>query len=272
MLRLGQMVLSSPGQVNFLLPAATASGTVEVIFTSGSGATSRTTVEVSTLAPAIFTAPGTTVAAATAVSVAADGTQTPVTVVECGASGSCSAVPVDLGPPGQSVFVTFFGTGLRKNSGVSERTRNSRWCGRTRSFCGIPGPVCGPGSDKCPIAGYAEGSRSGACCVHYRWADDKARRYIPSGDAGGRVDRGGQGSRPAPATAANISRFVNRRRYTVRTSRGGFLPPVQVVAIRSGRSETRPCGSAVARPEAAQLSGPVRGRITTEDHGSLDHG
>ena len=54
-----------------------------------------------------------------------------------------------------------------------ERTRNCRRCGRTRSVCGIPGPVCGPGSDKCPIAGYAEGSRSGACCVHYRWADYK---------------------------------------------------------------------------------------------------
>ncbi len=118
-LRLGQLFYVSPNQVNFLLPAATAPGTAEVIFTAGSGATSHTTVEVSTLAPAIFTAPGTTIAAATAVSVAADGTQTPVTVVECGASGSCSAVPVDLGPPGQSVFVTFFGTGLRKNSGVS---------------------------------------------------------------------------------------------------------------------------------------------------------
>ena len=63
--------------------------------------------------------PGGTVAAAVAVRVSADGTQTPIAVFDCSSATNCSATPIDLGAAGEIVVVTFFGTGLRKNSGLA---------------------------------------------------------------------------------------------------------------------------------------------------------
>ena len=76
-------------------------------------------VDVATVVPSIFTVPGGNVAAAVAVRVAADGTQTPLAVFQCGTAGSCSATPIDMGGATDSVFLTLFGTGLRKNSGLA---------------------------------------------------------------------------------------------------------------------------------------------------------
>jgi uncharacterized protein (TIGR03437 family) len=67
----------------------------------------------------VFVAPGSAVAAAVAVRVGTDGTQTPVSVVQCSSVPVCTATPIDLGMAGDVVTVVFFGTGLRNNSGLA---------------------------------------------------------------------------------------------------------------------------------------------------------
>jgi uncharacterized protein (TIGR03437 family) len=117
-LRLGQMFLASPGQVNFFLPAPTAAGPAQITVTSANGSVATGTVDVAAVQPSIFALSGTTVAAAVAVRVSSVGVQTPVAVFQCTGS-ACSAAPMDLGAAGDSVFLTLFGTGLRKNSGLA---------------------------------------------------------------------------------------------------------------------------------------------------------
>ena len=117
-LRLGQLVFVAPGQVNFLTPAATANGPAEITVTSASGAKATAALDISSVAPSIFAMSGGTTAAAIAVRAAADGTQTNVPVFQCSTAGVCTTTPIDLGAATDTVVVVFFGTGLRKNTGL----------------------------------------------------------------------------------------------------------------------------------------------------------
>jgi uncharacterized protein (TIGR03437 family) len=117
-LRLGQLFYVGPDQVNFVVPTATGNGSAVITVTSASGATATANVDVSTVAPSVFTMPGGTVAAAVAVR-ATGATQTPVGVFQCASATACTATPIDLGAAGDVVVVTFFGTGLRKNSALT---------------------------------------------------------------------------------------------------------------------------------------------------------
>ncbi len=119
-LRLGQLFYAGPAQVNFVVPAGTATGPASVTVTAGStGAIATGTIEISAVTPSIFTMPGGAVAAALGVRAASDGTQSPVEVFQCSSAGICSPTPIDLGSPSDTVVLVLFGTGLRKNSGVS---------------------------------------------------------------------------------------------------------------------------------------------------------
>jgi uncharacterized protein (TIGR03437 family) len=122
-LRLAPLFYVGPGQVNFSVPASAATGAAEITVASGSGATARASVEIAQLSPGIYAANGggTGVAAALAVRVAAGGTQTPVAVFTCAAGGACNEAPIDLGASGESVYVTFYGTGLRNASPANVR-------------------------------------------------------------------------------------------------------------------------------------------------------
>lgn len=118
-LRLAQLLLVSPGQANFLVPDTAATGPAIVTLTSAGGATFTATVPIATVAPGIFSTngEGKGLAAATAVRVAADGSQTPVAVFNCGGQ-SCQAVPIDIEPVSNPVIVTFYGTGIRNRSSL----------------------------------------------------------------------------------------------------------------------------------------------------------
>jgi uncharacterized protein (TIGR03437 family) len=119
-LRLAQLFFVSPGQINYLVPGAAAPGAATVTVATATGATSTGTVQIGTVAPGLFSAngTGTGVAAATAIRLNPDNSQSPVTVFQCGATaGSCTAAPIDLtnGP----VFVTLYGTGIRRRSSLA---------------------------------------------------------------------------------------------------------------------------------------------------------
>lgn len=142
-LRLGQMVLAAPGQVNFLVPTATANGSAQITVTAGSGALATGSVNIATVAPSIFVLPGGNVAAAVAVRAAADGTVTPLSVFQCNASGACTAAPLDMGSATDSVFLTLFGTGLRKNSGLANVVASVGGQNVPVAFAGAQGEFAG---------------------------------------------------------------------------------------------------------------------------------
>src|SRR6185369_15280349 len=110
--------------------------------TSASGASATASVDISAVMPSIFSLGGSNVAAAVAVRVAEDGTQTPVAVFQCAGSG-CTATPIDIGGAGDQVFLTLFGTGLRKNSGLANVRATIGGADAPVAFAGAQGEFAG---------------------------------------------------------------------------------------------------------------------------------
>ena len=111
----------APAQVNFLAPAETALGDATVIVTSGSGAVTTGTTRFAAVAPGLFAAnaDGRGVAASLALRVR-NGVQSyePLARFDPMANRFV-AVPIDLGPEGDEVFLVLFGTGFRARSALT---------------------------------------------------------------------------------------------------------------------------------------------------------
>jgi uncharacterized protein (TIGR03437 family) len=112
--RAATLFYAYPQQIAFLIPAATALGSATVTATSGDGTMSAAAVQISTVAPGLFSANanGQGVAAAVAF-------QGPVSslIFSCGSAPlSCTAVPVAV----NQTILELFGTGIRGDpAGVS---------------------------------------------------------------------------------------------------------------------------------------------------------
>jgi uncharacterized protein (TIGR03437 family) len=118
-LRLARLFYAGPGQVNYLVPGTAARGTATVSVAAVTGTTATGTVEIAPVAPGLFAANGNGqgVAAATAIRVAPDGTQSPVAVFQCGTTaGSCTPAPMNIGS--DRIFLTLYGTGIRNRSSL----------------------------------------------------------------------------------------------------------------------------------------------------------
>ena len=122
--RSAPLVYVSPGQINFAVPDGTAPGTATFTVTNGS-ATQSVTAMVQAVAPTLFAmnGAGNGVAAALAVRVQAANPQlqSPVPVFQCSSSGGCISVPINLGVD-TPVYVSFYGTGIRNRSSLSNVT------------------------------------------------------------------------------------------------------------------------------------------------------
>jgi uncharacterized protein (TIGR03437 family) len=107
------LAYAGPSQVNFLVPAGTATGTATVHIGAVNG-----TVMVSAAAPGLFSMGASTTAAAGAIRVPnGQTTQTAVPVFDCG-SGTCSTVPIAIDNQ-STVYVSLYGTGLRAGAASS---------------------------------------------------------------------------------------------------------------------------------------------------------
>src|SRR5579864_1865996 len=109
------VLFSSSGQINYLLPADAVAGRGALTIRSATGDILSTALQISDVAPGIFSANGNGegVAAAQVVLIGSDGSQKYVPVTQCGtAPGSCVAQPIDLGKTGQAALV-LYGTGIR---------------------------------------------------------------------------------------------------------------------------------------------------------------
>ena len=115
----------SPRQINFTVPAGLANGLAAVTVVREGQTVATGTLRIESVAPGLFSAnaDGKGVAAAVALRVAADGTQEPRIIFECGtAAGSCAPVPIEMGADTDQMFLLLFGTGIRGRSSLSAVT------------------------------------------------------------------------------------------------------------------------------------------------------
>jgi uncharacterized protein (TIGR03437 family) len=106
----------SPRQVNFVIPAGTASGDATVTIRSGDGSLSTAAIDVQTISPELFTVSG-YFPAALIVRVR-EGVQIYEQIVQTG-NGRIQPVPIDFGPPGDALYLLLFGTGLRGRTSLA---------------------------------------------------------------------------------------------------------------------------------------------------------
>jgi uncharacterized protein (TIGR03437 family) len=121
------LLLVSPNQINYLIPAETVPGTAGVVVTSGDGTVSNGTIQVRAVAPVILTANsgGSGVPNGQVIRVAANGTQTFDSLAQLNpATGSF--VPKPLAPlaPGESLFAVLFLSGTRQISDTDGNAGN----------------------------------------------------------------------------------------------------------------------------------------------------
>jgi uncharacterized protein (TIGR03437 family) len=109
--------LVSAGQVNYLVPDATAPGIATVTIGPASGS-----AQIDAVGPGLYSmsGDGKGVAAATAALYAADGSVVAQPVFRCVTGSPCVSTPMDLGNDGDQLILTLYGTGLRNNSGLAK--------------------------------------------------------------------------------------------------------------------------------------------------------
>jgi uncharacterized protein (TIGR03437 family) len=120
--RSGSLFFVSPGQINFLIPPGTASGTATVTVTSGDGQISTGTIQVGSTAPGLFAANsnGSGAPAAYLLRAKNSGQQIEEQIAQFDAGqGAFIPLPIDLSPTDESAFLIIFGTGFRGRSNLA---------------------------------------------------------------------------------------------------------------------------------------------------------
>jgi uncharacterized protein (TIGR03437 family) len=144
--RLAPLFFVSAAQINYLIPTGTANGAAQVIVTAGDGKTATGSLQIATVAPGLFTAnaTGQGVVAGLALRVAANGAQTlePLARYDEGL-GRFVAVPVDLGPATEQVFLVVFGTGFRAANSLNNVSVMLGGTGVPVLFAGAQGDLVG---------------------------------------------------------------------------------------------------------------------------------
>jgi uncharacterized protein (TIGR03437 family) len=114
--RLAPLFFVAPSQINYQIPEGSATGQATVTITAGDGQVSTGALNIADIAPGLFSAEssGQGVAAAIALRVKANGTQSyePIARYDA-AQNRFVAAPIDLGEAGDQVFLLLFGTGFR---------------------------------------------------------------------------------------------------------------------------------------------------------------
>jgi uncharacterized protein (TIGR03437 family) len=115
-------VFASTGQINFVVPGGAAEGLAVVVVTLPGGGALTTAIDIAGAAPGIFAANGTGQGPFTGqvVYVHADGSQTVVSSAVLNAGGNAFVPnPINLGTPGDQVYLVLYGTGLRHAGSVT---------------------------------------------------------------------------------------------------------------------------------------------------------
>ncbi|MBI1764560.1 MAG: hypothetical protein HYR56_24305 [Acidobacteria bacterium] len=119
--RAAPLFFVSPTQVNYQIPAGTARGLATITITNASGETSLSTAQIGTTAPGLFTAnaTGKGLAAAVALRVKADGSQSYEAIGQFDAQQNRFVPrPIDLGAASDQVYLVMFGSGWRARAAL----------------------------------------------------------------------------------------------------------------------------------------------------------
>jgi uncharacterized protein (TIGR03437 family) len=136
----------SPAQVNYLIPAGTAVGAAKVTITSGDGKVSAGVVQIASVAPGLFSAnaSGQGVASGEILRVKADGARSYEPIAEFNqAQNRFVAIPIDLGPATDQVFLILYGTGFRNRSSLSAVSASVGGASVEAIFAGAQGGFVG---------------------------------------------------------------------------------------------------------------------------------
>lgn len=113
----------SPTQINFLIPGAAATGAATIIIKSGSNVVGVGTVSVATINPGLFSANATGMGVAAGVALRLSGGTSavfePLVRFE---NSQFVAIPLDLGPATDQIYLVVYGSGLRGRTDLSQVT------------------------------------------------------------------------------------------------------------------------------------------------------
>ncbi len=144
--RLAPLFFVSPAQINYQLPAGTATGEGTVLIKQGSAVVAAGLLQIAPVSPGLFTADasGRGLAAAVALRVKADGSQTFEPIAQFNATTNrFDAVPIDLGAAGDQLFLIAFGTGFRSRSSLANITARLGGANADVSFADAQGNLAG---------------------------------------------------------------------------------------------------------------------------------
>jgi uncharacterized protein (TIGR03437 family) len=142
------LLFVSPGQINYVVPAGTASGpaTLTSTFIATGTPTTQTfgTLQIAAVSPGIFTAnqSGQGVPTAYTIHAKQDGSQVQENVYVASAAGFVPN-PIDLDPATDNVFVVLFGTGIRGRSALSAVTASIGGVNLPAAFADAQGAFAG---------------------------------------------------------------------------------------------------------------------------------
>ena len=117
MTRPAGLLFVSPSQINFQVPAGTATGPARVTINNGQQTISAQ-VQIGSVTPGLFSVNAQGDAAATGIRTIPTQQQSPIAVVFCvDPAAGCHLVPIDLGVD-TPVYLSFYGTGFRGRSSL----------------------------------------------------------------------------------------------------------------------------------------------------------
>lgn len=135
----------SSGQINYIIPTGTSSGTATVTVSNTSGAIASGTINVAAVAPGLFTANanGQGVPAAVALRLR-NGTQSFETISQFNAATNTYVpTPIDLGPTTDQVVLLLFGTGVRARTSLTNVTCLVGGTSVPVTYAGVQGDLAG---------------------------------------------------------------------------------------------------------------------------------
>jgi uncharacterized protein (TIGR03437 family) len=166
--RAASLFYASPHEVNFLIPAGTSVGPATVTVTNG--ATAQTArAFIAQVAPGLFVLNENALAAAYAISVSPTGQQTIENVFSV-ANGTLVPSPIDVGPPGTSLYFVLLGTGM----GSATTAEVNGLAGDVSPAPGVDGLdqikvlLNGIGSGLTPISVNVQGAVSNTVIVYFK--------------------------------------------------------------------------------------------------------
>lgn len=181
--RAAPLFFVAPTQVNFQLPVETALGTATVTITAADGTVSQATVNVTAVAPGLFTvnANGSGLAAAVLLRISSTGTQRYESIVKFDSTQSrYVAAPITFGAASERVFLVLYGTGIRGRSaltGVSVKLDNLDgqvlYAGSTTGLAGVdqinvPLPATLAGRGEIPVTLTVDGKTTNAVRINVK--------------------------------------------------------------------------------------------------------